>query len=287
MKLSYSTEDVERWRDKTHRRTPAHPVRTERHVLAFVNSVGFCLASKASDMELPNLWEALASSKPGNGEQSAGGDDRKYYLSYAWEMQTLLPNHNSIFYGKLFKRRPCLISKEYLPYFYALAERTGTKDEYRSEYADGRLSVAAKQVMDILSKRSPLSSRELKESLFGGGRKGGSGLEKAIEDLHRKMFITRILGNGHQFGAVWAPVTKVFPAEVRKAKKINEEHARFKLLEKYFENQLISSVEIIHKVFGWSKRDIYQTIGKLINEGVITPLVAIDGETGKYYCFIH
>lgn len=286
MKLSYTTEDVERWRDKSHRRTPAHLVRTERQVLSFVDSVGFCLASKADDIELPNLWNALASSRPASGTLSASSD-RKYYLSYAWEIQTILPNHNSIFYGKVFRRRPCLISKEYLPYFYALSERTGTKDEYKTEHASGRLSSGAKQVMDLLMKRSPLTVRELKTALYGTGKKTGNGVEKAIEELHRKMFITRILGNGHQFGAAWAPVTKVFPNEVRKAKTITAEQARFKLLTKYFENQLISSIETIHKVFGWSKREIYQTIGKLINEGVITPLVAIDGETGKYYCFIH
>ncbi len=286
MKLSYTTEDVERWRDRSHRRTPAHAVRTERQVLSFVNSVGFCLAAKADDIELPNLWDALASSKTANGTGSSASD-RKYYLSYAWEIQTVLPNHNSIFYGKMFRRRPCLISKEYLPYFYALAERTGSKEEYRTEHAEGRLSASANEVMDVLMKRSPLTTKELKVALYGPGKKGGTGLEKGIEELHRKMFITRIIGNGHQFGAVWAPVTKIFPGEVRKAKRITEEQARFKLLQKYFENQLMSSIETIHKVFGWSKREIYQTIGKLINEGVITPLVAIDGETGKYYCFIH
>lgn len=283
MKLSYSRDDVERWRDKTYRRTARHAVTNAQQALAFVNSVGFCLASRANGLELPSLWEAIA------GVQRDGNTmpGRNYYLSYAWDMHNILPNHNSVYYGKIFRRRPTIVSREYFPYFYALSQRVGTKDEYFSEFHQGKLSMRAKQVMDILTQRSPLTTKELRRLVAGDGKRGAMGLGRALEELQRKMFICRLIGNGQRFGAEWAPLTKFFRNEIRKAGKISQDEARCKLLAKYFNNQLISSVETIHNVFGWSRKEIYHTLGRLINEGIITACTEFDGKKGSWYCFIH
>ncbi len=283
MKLSYSLEDVERWRDRTYRRTARHAVTNARQALAFVNSVGFCLASRANGLELPNLWEALAGVQQ-DGKNMGG---RKYYLSYAWDMQSILPNHHSVYYGKIFRRRPTLVSREYFPYFYALSQRVGSEDEYSSEFRQGKLSLRAKQIMDILTRRSPLTTKELRAFLAGGAKRSVHGLERALEELQRKMFICRLVGDGQRFGAEWAPLTKFFRKEIRKAGKISLDEARCTLLAKYFSNQLISSVEAIHHVFGWPKKDIYHTLGQLIHKGIITTCTEFDGRKGTWYCFIH
>ena len=175
MRLSFSMDDVERWRDRTHRRTPKLAVTNERQALAFINSVGFCLASKANGLEMPNLWEAIA------GPERNGIDDKRYYLSYAWDIHNILPNHDSVYYGKLFRRRPSLVSREYFPYFYALAERTGTPAEYVSEFNRGRLSQTAKQIMDLLMRRSSLTTREISTLLSSRDRRTVSGVERALE----------------------------------------------------------------------------------------------------------
>jgi predicted transcriptional regulator len=288
MKYSYSIEEVAHWRDKKYRRSPQGIVSNERQALAFIKSVGFCLAANVDGLELPNLWDAVT------GTQSFADASgvvqplkRRYFLSYAWEIQNIIPNHNSVFYGKVFKRRPSLISREFLPYFYALTERTGTKDEYKREYSQGKLTPAAKTIMDVLMKKGSMTTKELRTTLARRSRNGAATVERALEELQRKMFITRVLGNGNHFGAIWAPITKCFPAEVRKAAKISAEEARFKLLEKYFRNQLITSVEAIHNVFGWPRQEIYQTIGKLVNAGFITATVTVDGNRGNNYCLVH
>ncbi len=282
MKLSYSVDDVARWRDRTYRRAARYAVTNARQALAFVNSVGFCLASRANGLELPNLWEAIAGVQP-NGDTPS---PRKYYLSYAWDLHSILPNHNSVYYGRIFRRRPTIVSREYFPYFYVLSQRVGTKDEYLSEFHQGKLSLRAKQIMDILTRHAPLTTKELRESLSGGGKRTVSGVERALEELQRKMFVCRLVGNGQRFGAEWAPLVKFFRKEIRKAGKISPDQARCKLLAKYFSTQLVSSVETIHKVFGWSKKDIYHTLGRLINEGVITTCTDFDGKKGTWYCFI-
>ncbi len=283
MKLSYSTEDVERWRDKRHRRTPKLAVTNERQALAFINRVGFCLASKADDLEVPNLWEAVSGEHSLNGN---GKGRRGYYLSYAWEIQSILPNHGSVYYGKIIKRRPSIVSREFLPYFYALSERTGERDEHAAAFAGGKLSVAAKAIMDTLMKSAPMTAKEMRDALAGKENSNLQGLEKGLEELQRKMYICRIIGEDHQFGAAWAPVIKCFGVEVRKAHKISADAARLKLLEKYFENQLMSSVDAIHRVFAWPKKVIYQVLGRLIGKGIVTSTISLDGKKGKCYCLI-
>ncbi|MER3523090.1 MAG: hypothetical protein C4326_03255 [Ignavibacteria bacterium] len=282
MRLKFSAEDIERWRDRTYRRTARFAITNEKQALAFINSVGFCLASKADGLELPNLWEALVGRKNSHDARS----DRSYYLSYAWDIHHILPNHNSVYYGKLFRRRPTLVSREYFPYFYALAKRTGAKDEYLTEFSQGNLSALAKHLMDILVRRSPLTTKELRTILATESKKHVDGLDRALDELQRNMYICRLVGSTQRFGAAWAPVLKMFGKEVRKARKISVEDARCKLLEKYFRNQLITSVETIHKVLGWSRKDIYHTLGQLIRNGIITPCTAFDGEKGKWYCII-
>jgi hypothetical protein len=283
MKLSYSREEVERWRDKTYRRTARSGITSERQALSFINSVGFCLAAKADGIELPSLWEAVM---VGNAQRPHPTRGRSYYLSYAWEIQSILPNHNSVYYGKIFRRRPSLVSREFFPYFYALTERTGDRDEHHIEHTHGNLSLLAKQIMDTLFTTFPMTTKELKAAVEGKGTRGSEGFEKALDELQRGMFISRVVGSEHQFGAEWAPVIKIFPAEVRRAKKISAEQARYTLLEKYFKNQLVSSVEAIHKVFGWSRQAIYHAIGQLVHAGIITTTVAPDGNKENLYCLV-
>ncbi|MBI5472034.1 MAG: winged helix DNA-binding domain-containing protein [Ignavibacteriae bacterium] len=283
MKLSYSVEEVERWRDRVYRRSSKAGIRGEQETLRFINKVGFCLTFQSPDVELPNLWDAVM----GRNGRARTSNERNYYLSYAWEIQSILPNHNSIYLGKIFKRRPSVISREYFTYFYALTARTGSVDEYKREFADGKLSPAAKKILDVLMRQSPMSSRELRTALQGKLRTAIPGFEKAIEELQRKMFITRIVGEEGKFTAMWAPIVKVFPQEVRKARTISSDAAREQLLRKYFENQLVTSIESIHKVFGWAKKDIYRTIGQLIHAGVIVPSKTADGSRGRDYCFVN
>jgi hypothetical protein len=288
MKFSYTWEDVERWRDKSHRRIASLAVQNERQALSFINSVGFCLAAKADGLELPNLWDAVTSAQANLPSANETREKpRSYYLSYAWEIQSILPNHNSVYYGKLFRRRPSLVSKEFFPYFYALTERTGTRDEHREEHAQGRLSPPAKTIMDALMKRSPMTAKELRAAIVVSRVKGADDFDKAIEELQRKMFVGRIVGTGTSFGAEWAPIIKSFASEVRKSRKISAEQARYKLLSKYFENQLVSTINTIHDVFGWQRQNIYHSIGQLVHAGKITTGTVVQhGKSNTCYCLI-
>jgi hypothetical protein len=78
-----------------------------------------------------------------------------------------------------------------------------------------------------------------------------------------------------------------FPAVVRKSRKISPDAARNAILKRYFRNQLIGTVEAICKLFGWKKQIVYQSLGRLMEEGVIVSNVKVDGKDSKYYGLVY
>ncbi len=127
MALEYNAHDVERWRERAHKRSPHHTVSTKRRALNFINTVGFCLVFRADGDEVPSLWHAVH----GNPKTVPGrADSAKSASAFLWEMKHVLPSERLVYYGKLLMNRPTMLSLDILPYFYALSGRTGDRDEY-------------------------------------------------------------------------------------------------------------------------------------------------------------
>ena len=93
MGLDYTSEQVEEWRDRVHRRTPGRAVGTKRQALAFIESVGFCFAFKAENSELPCLWHAAMGMRnpimPLHTHHDPG-------IGFVWEMKDVLPAEGKI-----------------------------------------------------------------------------------------------------------------------------------------------------------------------------------------------
>src|SRR5512139_576250 len=102
MKLCYTREQVERWRDRVHRRTPRLAVATPRQALSFINEVGFCFAFKSEHSELPCLLHATAGSREPVVSEHTHHDPT---ISFVWEMKEKLPAERKVYYGRLLKHR--------------------------------------------------------------------------------------------------------------------------------------------------------------------------------------
>ncbi|MEK9137661.1 MAG: hypothetical protein AAB393_11105, partial [Bacteroidota bacterium] len=258
MKFSYSTNEVEAWRDKVHRRTSRLAVKTKHQALQFINTVGFCFAFKADYSESPCLWHAATGRRNPEMPHHTHHDP---YLSFVWEMKNILPAEKKIYYGKLLRNRPTMVSLEYFPYFYALSRRSGASDEYVREFASGTLSPAAKSIMDALTDSSPQITKGLKLASGLHTKADRKEFDNAIAELQRKMFIVKVAEHYDPFTFEWETVLRRFSKETRAARKISEERAREHILQKYFENQLVGTVVSIQGLFGWEKQDIFRTLG--------------------------
>jgi hypothetical protein len=283
MKRSLSWEEVERWRDRIHRRTPSLAVGTKAQALAFVNSVGFCFAFKAEHSELPCLWHAASGMRNPRMPRHTHNDPT---IAFVWEMKDVLPAEKKIYYGKLLKGRPTMVSVEYLPYFYVLANRTGARDEYLQEHRRGRLSTAARRIMDALLDSWPQTTKGLKLATSLHGKSDRPLFDKAIGELQAKMFLVKVAEEYEPFSFVWAPFNKTYPAEVRRARRISADEARAEILARYFANQLIATVTSTQRLFRWTKKEIYHAFGELMQKGVIRSDVLVEGKDHRYYSYV-
>jgi hypothetical protein len=283
VKLQYTAEEIETWRDRRHRRTPRLAVRTTRKALGFINEVGFCFAFKAVNSELPCLWHAAC------GERDPVMPRRTHhdpFVSFVWEVKNVLPAQRLVYYGRVLKHRPTLVSMALFPYFYALTKRTGMRDDYLRVFRHGQLSPVAKAIMDALVDSSPQVTKGLKLAVGRHSVRDRAGFDRAMVELQMKMFIVKTAEHYDPFTFEWEMVPRAFPSEIRKARRISVQEARSKILEHYFRNQLVGSVPAICRLFGWEKQAVFQTLGMLVNKGVITPEVTVDGKRSTAYCLI-
>ncbi len=276
----YSREELERWRDRVHRRVPRLAVTTKRRALNFIQDVGFCFVFKAENSELPCLWHAARGTRalPDNGRSRTDPG-----FAFVWEMKDLLPAQREVFYGKLLLRRPMMVSLEYLPHFLALSGRTGERDEHVGASVRGALSTRARVIMDELIKHAPMSTQTLKQATLRRGSAGHSSFEQALMELQVKLYIAKANDDRRPHSFAWTPVRGIYGRELRKARRITPEDARRAILERYFRNQRVSTLATIRRLFHWSRQEIYQALGYLLRHGIIQSDVHIEGIQGRAY----
>ena len=92
-----------------------------------------------------SLWEAVAGKAnprwPRHSHHDAG-------IGLTWDLKHTLPAEKRVYYGKLLKGRPLLVSLDLFPMFYALVRGRQRARDYRVEYDAGRLSHTARRIMD-------------------------------------------------------------------------------------------------------------------------------------------
>ncbi len=120
----------------------------------------------------------------------------------------------------------------------------------------------ARDIMEALRDSSPQVTRGLKLATGTFTREERGSFDKAITELQSRMFIVKVAEQADPFSFVWAPFTRAFASQVRRARHISPETARQKLLERYFQNQFIGSVDTIQNLFRWGKTDDLSDAGE-------------------------
>lgn len=281
MKTLFTWEEIERYRDRTHRRTPRRAVRTKAAALRFVEEVGFCFAFTSEHSELPCLWTAVC------GERAPVFPEHTHHdpaISFVWAMKDSLPAEGKIYYGKLLRSRPTMVSLEYLPAFFVLSGRRGGKEEYLEDVTRGKMSPVARDILEALYDSSPQSTRGLKIATGHLSKTRRVQFDRAMAELQTRMYIVKVAEEYEPFGFVWAPLERAFPSVGRRIRTLSPEAARVKILTKYFEVQFTVTVDSIARLFRWDKQSIYAALGVLTSKGFISNGIRVRGSQRKYYC---
>jgi hypothetical protein len=229
--IAPSRAALERYRDRAFRRRPTRRVRSEAAAIRFVEEVGICSTFYRFPEGLACLWEAVTGRRDPRWPRRSHHDPG---VSLTWELKDALPARRRVYYGKLLRGRPVLVALDLLPAFYALVRGPQRARDYRAEYAAGRLSHAARRLMDVLIRRHPLYTREWRaESLMldpGATRT----FERAVAELQQALFVVKTEERyDPSFSYRWDLVEAWLPEPVREGRRLGRAAAVARLVARY------------------------------------------------------
>lgn len=279
MTYDYTLEQVEEIRDQRYHRTPELRVRTEGEALQFVNEVGFCFLFGDKSVEMPTLWAAVCGRRRPLPHHHHDPD-----LGRTWRWKDTMPARGEIFYGKLLRKKPTLMSLELLPYFYALSPNYGDIEDYLLQYEEGKLGAEAKNVYEALKEQGAMATSRLRQlaGLKGGGDNARR-FERAITELQVELKIVKVgTSDASRWGYayVYDLFLRRFPEVPKVARGISEEEAMETLLLRYLHNVVVQPESAIQRLFRWELWKWEQILTILTERGLIRTGVRVEGIAG-------
>jgi len=247
--LAWTPEQVQNWRDTRYRRRHDLRLRSAQQALEFINDIGFCFLFPGKGVEMPSLWEAICGERRPLPERH---DDVE--LGYAWDWKDELPARGLVFYGKLLRGKPTLVSLDLLPYFYALSENYGDPDDYLIEYEDGRLSEEARWVYEALLKYGAMPTSHLRRKARLDGRSNAARFDRAVAELQSGLKIVKTgISDANAWGYcyVYDVLLRRWPDLSSRAQAIATDEAMRTLPVAHLRNVGVASLEEVARLFGW------------------------------------
>ncbi|HEV8310085.1 MAG TPA: crosslink repair DNA glycosylase YcaQ family protein [Methylomirabilota bacterium] len=268
-------ERLERYRDEAFRRLPGRRVRSAREALAFVEAVGICSTFYRFPEGLGCLWEAVAGRRdprwPRRSHHDAG-------IGLTWELKDTLPARRAVYYGKLLKGRPVLVALDLFPAFYALVRGRQRARDYRLEYEAGRLSLAAKRLMDVLIRRHPLYTREWRAECFMLDPGRTREFERAVAELQQGLFVAKVEERyDPTFSYRWDLLEAWLPEKVRAGRRLSRRAAVHHLVARYLGAVGWTTVRQLARLFGLGRSEVADALGALVRAGAARTDVAVPG----------
>ena len=275
-----SPEAIEQWRDRRYRRRPELRVRTSEQALDWVNDVGLCFLFPDQRVEMPSLWEAICGQRR---PLPVYHDDRE--LGYTWQWKDDLPSRGVVFYGKLWRKKPMLISLELLPHYYALSENYGDVDDYLIEYEEGRLSEEARRVYEALMERGAMPTSHLRRRAGLAGKEDAARFDRAIVELQLGLKIVKTGisdANAWKYCYVYDLLLRRWPDLAERAKVIATDEARRTLVLRHVHNVGVVSPRELVYLSGWEEEVVKRACSQLADGGALCANVRVEAWPGEY-----
>lgn len=242
--------------------TRRHRISTAGQLVRFVDACGFCYAftGREGDMPIPACFDHLATRSV----------DRMW--GWMWEWKDELPEAGRLYYGKLLRRKPTFVSMEFLPIFYATFGRAGEEDEYLEDVRAGRVNDIGRRIYEALQERGETQTKRLRAALGITSVEGRREYAKAMEDLQRLMYVTRVraVGEGREdYNYTYDLFTRRYPASVRAAGASSSRSAMRAVLRRAIE--MAGAVEERHvaRTFEWEPDVAGRIADDLERDGVL------------------
>lgn len=274
---------VSKTRVEEYRRHTFHvdrQVSTKEQAIAFVEERGFVFFWPIQGVLLPSLWQAVAGDRPVASEHDDPG-----HVTWGWKDSLL--GERAWYYAKVLRKRATIIALDLAPYFYALSENYGSPEEdYLLQYEQGRMTQEAKSVYEALLRNGPLDTVALRKASRLSTRKSDYRFGRALAVLQADFKVLPVgvaRAGAWNYAFVYDLVSRHLPDLPEKARFIQEDQARGKLVMTYLYSVGAAQLRDVVKLFGWTRPVTEQTLLDLVSEGAIGDGVHLEDEPGKWY----
>ena len=267
-------------RRRNFRHQPSRRVRSPRSALQFVNAVGLCSTFYCFPEGLGCLWEAVVGRAAPRWPRRSHHDDG---IGVTWELKDVLPARRQVYYGKLVKGRPVLVALDLFPAFYALGRGDQRAPAYRNEYEAGRLSLAAKRIMDCLLRESPQYTRGLRAECFMLEPARTREFERAMGELQQGLWIVKTEERYEPtFSYRWDLLERWLPDQVAEGRRLRRTAALDRLIGRYLAGAVYSTPPLISRLFGLGRAEVDAALDRLARAGRVTAPVEVPGWAGRW-----
>jgi hypothetical protein len=271
---------LEALRDRTFHRLPRLRVRSERDALHFVRQVGYSFTFSTFGLSAPCLWVAVSGRRHPRWPKHTHHDPA---VLLTWELKDVLPAKRLVYYGKLLKGKPTLVSLALLPAFVALIREGRRSGDSLADYQDGRLGRTALRIMDALIEASPTDTPELRRRTGLQASERTREFERAMTDLQRKLWVVKTEEIYEpSFCYRWDLLENWLPDEVAKGDTLSRGEALVQVVRAHLAHVVASQERVMARLFDVSVREVERALGVLAAEGLITREVPIRGLPGPW-----
>lgn len=289
-------EEIENLQNRKWRTRRDLRVTTEKQALEFIDDVGFCFAFASSGITagalrtlaktakdtftnnlLPSLWEAVCGVPGGIPALHTHHDP---YIGPVWNWKDALPLKKKVFYGKILKQKPTFISLKMLPFFYALFGSTTPEKDYLKEYHQGSMSREAKNIFECLLRFGSLPNTILRGEVGMLAKADKYRFQKALTELQSTFKVVKV--DISDDGTIWNIFSRWMPEIIEAASRVKREEAMREIILKYITTVVITTSQMINRLFRWNLKEIERVLELLAEDGEVKLGVKIIGLEGDW-----
>ena len=273
-------ETLTRERRRRFRQEPGRRVRSARAALAFVDDVGFCSTFYRFPDGVACLWEAVV------GRERPRWPRRSHHdtgVGLTWELKDTLPTRGQVYYGKVLKARPVLVALDCFPAFYALIRGRQRARDFRTEYAEGRLSLTAKRIMDALARETPQYTRAIRAECFMLDPGKTREFERAMAELQQGLWVVKTEERYEpSFSYRWGLVEDWLPAPTAEGRRLARGAALARLIDRYLGGARYSTAGRLARLFGVPTGEVEAALRALARAGAVRESEPVKGWPGRW-----
>jgi len=273
-------QGLEEYRDRTFCRTPARRVRGERSALAFVEAVGFCFTLSDFGLPVASLYVAVCGRRHPRRPRHTHHDPE---IGLTWRLKDSLPAERLVYYGKLVKGKPTLVSLGLLPAFCRLIREGKGSGDYLLDYRHGRMTRSALAILDALHDRGPLVTPDLRRAVHLAGARLTAEFDRAMAELQRGLWIAKVEEiYDPDFYYRWDLLDNWLPGPIRQGFSLSREAAVCGLVAAYLTAAGATQPRFLGSLLGLPVREVEASLALLEGLGQVERGRRIRGLSGEW-----